>query len=156
MRFLSRLNPVPGAIDLWNEVRRPHPQRWLALIIAVLIPGGVLFVFSQEGGVALPKPPDVTFISTFDAERSEAEIAASNLANQERQAAITAEREARLERTRNAYRTLARATGVDTTEMEREIAADEARAEAEAAARRAKSSRRAGLAPNDMDESSDP
>jgi len=81
----------------------------------------------------------VTYISTFQAGRTDAEIEASNLANQKRQDELQAQRDAAEERRKDRVRALARATGIDVEAMERQIA--EAKARDEAAAARAEQAR---------------
>ena len=76
------------------------------------------------------RPPEVTYISTFAPGRSEAEIEASNAANQKQQDALRADQAAREEKAKDAYRALGRATGLDVDAMEREIKRDEAREQA--------------------------
>src|SRR5690606_23141531 len=90
-----------------------------------------------------PRRPDVTYISTFAPDRSDEEIAASNIANQKRQDALRAEAEARAERKREAYKALGRASGFDVEAMERQIERDRAAEEAAMAARAAREQARA-------------
>ena len=74
--------------------------------------------------------PDIVYITSFAPDRSEDEIIASNIANQERKEARQRLEEARIEKRREMYRALGQATGIDTDKMEAEIAADRARQEA--------------------------
>lgn len=137
MRFLRRLNPVPGIKDFWSEFSRPNPHRWPILGVSMLMTFGLLFLFTQERVIGLPAEPEVIYISTFEEGRSDEEILASNRANQEQQDALRQAREEREERRRELYRALGQATGLDTEEMEREIAEERAREEAEEARQRA-------------------
>ena len=134
MRLSSRYNPVGGISDFWNEIRRPTPYRWPVLAVSVLCTFGLLFLIMREQVFAPPDPPKVSFISTFEAGRSDAEIVASNIANQKRKERRAAEQAKRNEAVKDAYRALGRATGIDVDAMERKIAADKA---AEEAARKA-------------------
>lgn len=155
MSFIARFNPVPGLKDFWREIRRPDTHRWPALFAACGITGTLFFAFWQEGGIVLPAPPEVTYITTLDQDRPDAEIVASNIANQQRQDAIAARREEKLQRSRDIYRALGDATGIDTAEMEREIAADRARDEAAATQRKAELRAQAGLPPSPAPTASD-
>jgi hypothetical protein len=131
MRIKSRLNPVGGFQDLWNEFRRPTPYRWPILGASLLSTFVLMFWVTQEQVIGPPARPQVSLISTFAEGRSEAEIIASNIENQrlkERWEARRAEREAEIQ---DMYRTLGRATGIDVDAMERQIAEDQAREEAE-------------------------
>lgn len=101
--------------------------RMSVLLVAVLMTFGLLYSFTRERVRIPTRPPEVTYISTFASGRNEAEIVASNLANQKRQDALRAEQAAREEKAKDAYRALGRATGLDVDAMEREIKRDEAR-----------------------------
>ena len=94
------------------------------LAIAVLLTGGLLYQFTRERVRIPPPAPEVTYISTFEPGRTDAEIAASNRANQEKQDRLKAEQAEREEKVKDAYRALGRATGLDVDAMERDIARD--------------------------------
>jgi hypothetical protein len=94
------------------------------LAVAVLLTGGLLYQFTRERVRIPPPAPEVTYISTFEPGRTDAEIAASNLANQKKQDRLKAEQAQREEKVKDAYRALGRATGLDVDAMEREIARD--------------------------------
>jgi hypothetical protein len=134
MKVSSRYNPTGGIVDFWNEIRRPTPYRWPVLVASLLSTGTLMFWLTQESYLIPPEPPKVSYISTFKEGRTDAEIIASNLANQQRQDRLAAEQAARDEKVKDAYRALGRATGVDVDAMERRIAEEKA-AEAAAAAR---------------------
>ena len=104
--------------------------RMSVLLIAVLMTFGMLYSFTRERVRIPTRPPEVTYISTFAPGRSEAEIEASNAANQKQQDALRADQAAREEKAKDAYRALGRATGLDVDAMEREIKRDEAREQA--------------------------
>lgn len=101
--------------------------RMSVLAIAALMTFGMLYSITRERVRIPTRPPEVTYISTFAQGRSEAEIVASNIANQKQQNALRAEQSAREEKAKDAYRALGRATGLDVDAMEREIKRDEAR-----------------------------
>ena len=134
MRLKSRYNPVDGIADFWNEIRRPTPYRWPVLALSLLSTFGLLYWIIRENTLVPPEPPKVSFITTFAQGRSDAEIVASNIANQKRKERRAAEQAERDEMVKDMYRQLGRATGVDVDAMERKIAADKA---AEAARREA-------------------
>lgn len=135
MRFTSRFNPAGGIADFWNEIRRPTPYRWPVLGASLLCTFTLLFWVTKERVLVPPEPPKVSFISTFEAGRSDAEIAASNRANQLRKVRLAAEQAKRDEEVKEMYRALGRATGIDVDAMERKIAAEKAAAAAAAAAK---------------------
>lgn len=129
----SRFNPLPGIADFWNEFRRPQPYRWV-ILLASAVP--VIFIMAwatSQSATAPPARPEVTWISSFAADRTDEEILASNIANQERKDAFAAEQERAAEEKKDMYRALGRATGIDVDAMEAEIEAERAAQEAAAA-----------------------
>ena len=131
MRLTSRFNPAGGIADFWTEIRRPTPYRWPILGLSLLCSFGLLYWVMRESVLVPPAPPKVSFISTFEAGRSDAQILASNLENQRRKERREAEQAKRDEEVKAAYRALGRATGLDVDAMERRIA-EEKKAEAAA------------------------
>lgn len=79
-----------------------------------------------EGERVAPARPDLIYISTFEEGRSDAEIIASNCANQELQDEIEARIAEREELRRDLYRALGRATFVDVDEMVEDAEAEQA------------------------------
>ena len=115
-------------IALVQEHLKPN---WSVVVIAVLATAAIMYQFTKERVRVPPPKPEVTYITTFEPGRTDAEIAASNRANQAEQEKLRADQAAREEKAREAYRALGRATGLDVDRMEREIREREA---AEAAA----------------------
>lgn len=135
MSYLDKINPAGGIADFWHEFRRPNPYRWPVLLISFLITGSILSMIIWEKVRIPPERPTVTYITSFAPDRTDAEIAASNLANQKLQDERRAAEAARLERQRDAYRALGRATGMDVDAIEERVARERA---AEQAAEEAK------------------
>lgn len=102
--------------------------RFGVLFVAAAITGTIIYQFTSETWrVPFPKP-QVTYITTFDPNRSDAEIAASNAANQKVQDARRAEQARREAEARDAYRALGRASGMDVDAIERANAREKASA----------------------------
>jgi hypothetical protein len=136
--YLSRFSPRGGFEDFLAYWRQPTPYRWQILGASVALTFTLMVLFVPESQRAEPARPEVTFISTFAPGRTDAEIIASNIANQKRQDELRARRAALEERKKEMYRRLGRATGIDVDAMERRIAREErALAEQEAALRQA-------------------
>jgi hypothetical protein len=136
----SRFNPGPGLVDFWQEFRKPTPHRWPILVVSVLPISLVIMWASGEKVVNPLERPQVTYITSFAPDRSDAEIAASNEENQRIQDARRAEIEEIEEKKKELYRALGRASGMDVDAMERQIAEEEAAEEAAAGAAPAASS----------------
>jgi hypothetical protein len=133
----SRFNPLPGFADFWNEIRRPQPYRWPILGLSVLPVAAILYWASSQVEYKAPERPRITYITTLDPERSDAEIIASNRANQEVKELREAEAERIAERKRDMYKALGAAAGMDVDEMEREAEANRAAERAAEEKRRA-------------------
>lgn len=123
---LNRYDPRGGIADFWHEFRRPTPYRWPALALSALLTGSLIYLFTHETVYSPPERPEVTFISTLAPGRSDADIAAANAENQRVQDALERLDAARAEETKDIYRSLGRATGLDVDAMEAQIRAEEA------------------------------
>lgn len=133
--MMSRFNPVGGIADFWHEFTRPTPYRWPVLAASLLATFTLLYLFTQEKAYAPPEKPKVSFIKTFAPGRTDAEIVASNIANQKRKEQRAAEQAKRNEEVQEIYRSIARASGMDPEAIEAEAAAEKAREEAAEKAR---------------------
>lgn len=153
MGMINRFNPTPGALDFWNEFRKPTPYRWPILGVSALMTFTLMYQFTSESVLVPPAPPQVTYIASFPADRTDAEIIASNIENQRNQDAVAALLEQNEERKRELYRALGRASGMDVEAIEREAEQDRAALEAEENARKAEIRRRAGLPEEGISES---
>jgi hypothetical protein len=131
----SRFNPAGGIADFWNHIRRPQPYRWTFVTMSVLPVAGMLYWGLNSTVYGEPERPRVTYITTLDPARSDAEIAAENAANQQIKDLRTAEEARVAERKREMYKALGKAAGMDVEKIEREAQAERA-AEAAAAAKR--------------------
>jgi len=130
----SRFNPAPGFADLWNELRRPRPYRWLFLALSVLPVALILGWALDQEFYAPPERPRITYITTLADGRSDAEIAAENRANQDIKNLRAAEEAKVAAEKRKMYKALGAAAGMDVDAMERQ--ADAERAAEEAAAKK--------------------
>lgn len=130
MRISPKYDVAGGLGDFWNEIRRPQPYRWPILLASCAFPAFFLYFFAQERVYVPPEAPDIVYITTFAADRTDEEIVASNIENQERKEARERLENALIERRREMYRALGQATGIDTDKMEAEIADERAREEA--------------------------
>ncbi|MFV0645992.1 MAG: hypothetical protein ACK5NN_16100 [Sphingomonadaceae bacterium] len=132
MRYFKHLNPTAGASDFWSEFKRPTPYRWPIIGVSMLLTFCLMYAFTQERVYIPPERPQITYITSFAPGRTDEEIRQSNIENQKLQDRLQAEQEERIERRKEIYRALGRATGLDVDEMERKIAEDEARENAAA------------------------
>lgn len=127
----SRFNPAPGIVDFWNEFRKPNPYRW-PILIASTAPFALILVWlSGEKHYGTTEKPQITYVTTYDPDRTDAEIMASNIENQEVKDLREAQDAELAQRKRDLYKALGAAAGMDVDEIERR--ADENRAAEEAA-----------------------
>lgn len=133
-RILRRINPLAALGDLGKELARPHPHRFKIMAVALAITIGLFSVMWQEGGAGLPRPPEITYVQSFDPNRSEADIVAGNIAATKASRAAEAEEAASQERIRQMYKTLGRVSGMDVDKIEAEAKAERAAEEAAKAA----------------------
>lgn len=136
----SRFNPANGFADFWNEIRRPNPYRWPILFLSVLPVAGMLWWGMNSTVYGEPERPRITYITTLDAARSDAEIMAENRANQEIKDLREAEEARIAAKKRDLYKALGRAAGMDVEAIERKAEAERAAEAAAAAARRREAS----------------
>lgn len=144
MSFFKRFNPVPGVKDFWHEFRRPNPHRWPVLAASMAITGTIFYAFASERTYIPPASPEVTYITSYSPDRTDEEIVASNIANQQRQDALAARQREREELRRSMYRELGRATGIDVDTIEAQAEAERAQEAAQEQQRQAELMGRTG------------
>lgn len=131
--FLRRISPRGAIMDFVQEWRAPNPHRWQVLGVSVAATFALMVVFMPDSQRVPPAKPEVTWITTFAPGRSDAEIVASNEANQLVKDQRAAEAAAREERRKEAFRALGRATGLDVDALEKQYSEDPPATEASAA-----------------------
>ena len=131
MSYFRRISPKAAVQDFAGEWQQPTPYRWHILGVAMAATFCIFMLFIPESQRMAPAPPQVVYISTFDAGRGDAEIIASNCANQRLKDELAEKLAQRAELRREAYRALGRATFIDVDAMQADIDAERA---AEAAA----------------------
>jgi len=122
--FWRDVSPRGALSDLAGEWRQPTPHRWQILGVSIAATFALMMLFLPKEQRAPPEKPVVTWITTFDPNRTDQQIIESNIENQKRQDAIRALKEAQEERRREAYRALGRATGLDVDALEKEFRED--------------------------------
>ncbi|MET0180614.1 MAG: hypothetical protein ABW194_09070 [Novosphingobium sp.] len=120
-----------------EQLGEPRPHRLPLMGVAAAATFAVFSVMFQEGARGLPRPPEITYIESWELGRSDAEIIAGNIAATAARKEREAQRAASAERVRQMYKALGRASGMDVDAIERRTQAENAtearkRAEAEA------------------------
>jgi hypothetical protein len=120
------VSPKGAMEDFAEVVRQAGPNKWRIAVLSALATGGMFSVMWMEGAQGPPARPKVTYITSWPAHRSDAEIIASNQANQRRKEALAAEQAKREEAVRQMYKDLGRASGMDVEAIEAKAKADAA------------------------------
>lgn len=136
MRFWRNVDPVGAVADFRTVFQQAGRNRWRIAALAAATTTALFALMFQEQYRIEPRRPTVTYISTFAPDRTDEEIAASNHANEQRQAVLRAEQARREEEVREIYKTIGRMSGMDVDAIEREAAAERAAAERAAKQRR--------------------
>lgn len=127
MSIWKNVDPVGAIADFRAVWQQAGKNRWRIALAAAVMTIGTFSVMFQEEHRILPRPPKVTYISSWRADRSDAEIEASNRVNQVYQDRVRVEQAKREEEVREIYKKIGRYSGMD-------VDAIEARAQAEKAA----------------------
>lgn len=126
MSFWRKISPSGAVRDFVHEFTRPNPYRWPVIGVSLAATIGLFSVMWHEGGEGAFRRPEITYITTFAPDRTDAEIIASNKANQRVKDELAAEQSVRDEKVKDIYRTLGRVSGMDVEKTEREAAAERA------------------------------
>ena len=124
------VSPTGAIGDFITVFRQAGKNRWRIAGLALLPPLGIFWTFANEEVRGPPRGPVVTYVTTFAPGRSDAEIIASNVANQRYQDQLAAEQAKREEDVRQIYVKIGRMSGMDVDAVEAKAKADR---EAEAA-----------------------
>lgn len=134
MSYWHNINPVGAIADFRAVFKQAGRNRWRFAILAGLTTLGIFSIMVQESWKRPRIKAEITYITSWRADRSDAEIIASNIANQKRKDIRAIEQAKREEAVRNIYKKIGRASGMDVDAIERRAVADRT---AEAAATKA-------------------
>jgi hypothetical protein len=132
--YWKDVSPTGMIADFKAVWKQAGGNRWRIAAISAACTFGVFYIMYNQEAEGPHPPPKVIYISTFPEHRTEAEIIASNIANQKRKEAVAKELAKRDEEVRNIYKTIGRMSGMDVDRIAREAEAEQA---AEEAAKRA-------------------
>jgi hypothetical protein len=132
---------VADFIEVWRQAGR---NRWRIALVSAACTFAVFSLMFQQEAEGPQRPPEVTYISSWRADRTEKEIVASNIAHQKEKEKLQAEQAERDEKVRDIYKALGRMAGMDVDRIAQE--ADAERAAKEKAERERFAARRARAA----------
>ena len=133
--FWKNVRPVGAIADFRAVYQTAGQHRWRFVALAAATTWVIFSLVTHEEARILPRPPHIDYITSWRPGRSDAEILAGNIANQQRKDRLAAEQAKRDEVVRGIYKTLGRATGMDVDAIDAKARADAA-AEASASAAR--------------------
>ncbi|WP_374531337.1 hypothetical protein [Novosphingobium sp.] len=156
MSFLKNANPAGALADFRQVYRDAGPGRWKYALLAALTTAGIFSSMVGESWKKQRKLPEITYITSWPADRTEAETKAFIAENQKRK-----EAQAELERRYNEegqklWMDVGRATGLDVNDMKRKADADKAKADAAAKARADAVLKQSNIATSDSGKSAKP
>ena len=128
--FWRNANPAGALGDFVQVWRQAGARRWPYAAAALAMTSGVFYTIAGESWKGPPAKPDVVYINSWTADRTDAEIKRSNLENQELQDALAREQAKRDEKVKDIYRTLGKVSGMDVDSIERKAREDDAREKA--------------------------
>jgi hypothetical protein len=135
--YWKHVRPVGMLADFREVWKEAGSNRWRIAALAGACTFAVFYMMANQGGKAPQAPPEVTYISSWRADRSDAEIRESNLRNQKIKDILETEQAERDEQVKDIYRALGRVSGLDVEKIEADAAAERAAEEAAFRARTA-------------------
>ena len=143
-RMFRLFNPAVAVRDFREVWVQENPHRLRILLLSGAATFAIFGTMFSESHLIQPRPPEVTYITSYQGERTDAEIIAENIANQREKNERFAEADARREAARQAYEAVGSATGVDTEEARAEGEAERRQYERDLAEARARAISRWG------------
>lgn len=147
MSYWQKINPTGAIADFRAVFRDAGPKRWPVAVVAAAITIGIFSIMAMESWTKPRALPEVTYITSWPMDRTDAETADFIKANQK----LKEEREAIIEayekEGRDLWATLGKASGMDVDKLKKQA---EAERKAAAAAEKAKADailKQAGVEP---------
>lgn len=126
MSYWRKINPGGAIADFITVFRDAGRNRWRISIVAAATTIGIFSIMAQESWRIPPPKPELTYVTSWHAGRTDAEIIASNIENQRIKDAKAALEKKNAEEIRQMYKTLGRYSGMDVDTIEAKARADEA------------------------------
>ena len=156
MSFLRNVKPAGAIADFRQVFRDAGPHRWWIAILAALTTGAVFSIMVNQSWKKQRTLPEVTYITSWPADRTEAETRAFIAENQKRkEAALKNEADSAAEG-QKLWMSVGRATGLDVDKMKQSADADKAKADAEAKARTDAILKQSGIDPAEAEAAPQP
>jgi hypothetical protein len=135
MKFLRNVNPVGAIADFREVFRQAGGNRWPIALAAAAVTVGIFSIMAQESWKGPRARPEIIYITSWRADRTEAETKAFIAENQRRKEEEQRLIEAQQKIGQDVWKTLGRVSGMDVDKIAAEAEAERARAEAAARAK---------------------
>ena len=135
MSFLRNINPVGALADLRSVYREAGPARWRYAALAALCTFGIFGIMANQNWVGERRLPEITYINSWPANRTEAETKAFIAANQKMKDAREKAQAQSDAEAQKLWMAVGRASGMDVDAIKRRAEADAAAEKAKAAVR---------------------
>lgn len=135
MNFLRNVNPVGAIADFSTVFRQAGSYRWRIALASAAITFGIFSVMVQESWKIPRARPQIIYISSWPADRTDAETQAYIAENQRRkdeEARLIAEQQ---KIGQDVWKTLGKVSGMDVDKIAAQAEADRIKAEADARAK---------------------
>lgn len=124
--YWKDVNPTGMVADFREVWKQAGANRWRFALVSAACTFGVFYLMSTQEAKGPHPPPKVVYISTLNAHRTDAQIMAENLANQQRKEAWQQEVARREKDVQDIYKAVGRASGMDVDKISREADAEKA------------------------------
>jgi len=124
--YLADIKPTGMFADFVSVWKQAGRNRWRVAFVSAGCTFAVFGAIAQQGVKGPHPPPEVTYITSWRADRSDEEIRKSNIVHQRAKERFAAEQARRDEDVREIYKKLGRMSGMDVEKIAREADAERA------------------------------
>lgn len=135
MNFLRNVNPAGAIADFRTVFRDAGSNRWRFAILSAAVTVGIFSIMAQESWKKPRARPEIIYISSWRADRTDAETQAFIKENQRRKDEEEKLIAAQQKIGQDVWKTLGRVSGMDVDKIAAEAEAERARADAETRAK---------------------
>ncbi len=135
---MRNINPTGALADLRTVYREAGPGRWRYALLAALCTFGTFAIMATQNWVGERRLPEITYINSWPADRTEAETKAFIAANQKKKDAREKEQAASDAEAQKLWMAVGKASGMDVNAIKQKAEADAAAEKARADALSAK------------------
>ena len=137
-QFWKDVSPTGALADFMAVYRQAGRMRWRIGALSLAVTYAIFSMVIYEEHRIEPRPPKIIYITSWHAGRTDAEIMASNIANERAKEAEAARLAHIDDEMKGIYKSLGRVSGMDVDKIEADAKADAARDAKAQAARQAR------------------